>query len=54
MPSLHDTDKALAEQALADLSHHTHDDRAGSLAWEVAGCIAALVLALLSAPAFWR
>lgn len=53
MRDLYDTDEALAEQALADAFVHCACDRA-SLAWEVVGCITGLVLALLSAPAFWR
>jgi hypothetical protein len=54
MPDLYATDEGLAEQALSDAFACTREDRAGSLAWEVAGCIAGLVLALLSTPAFWR
>jgi hypothetical protein len=54
MRSLYDTDAALAEHATADVFTHTCDDRTGALAWEIAGCIAGLVLALLSAPTFWR
>jgi hypothetical protein len=54
MRDLHKSDDALAEQAMADTFTHTRNDRARSLAWEVAGCIAGLVLALLSAPPFWR
>ncbi|WP_298233910.1 hypothetical protein [uncultured Azohydromonas sp.] len=52
MGDLYATDAALAEQAVADAFTHTRNDRTGSFAWEVAGCIAGLVLALLSAPAF--
>jgi hypothetical protein len=54
MPDLYALDAALAEQALADLFAGTRNSRAGSLLWEVAGCIAGLLLALASAPAFWR
>ncbi|WP_157118895.1 hypothetical protein [Azohydromonas lata] len=53
MADLYATDATLAEQAVADAFAHARNDRAGSLAWEVAGCIAGLLLALLSAPAFW-
>jgi hypothetical protein len=53
MHRLYDTDDTLAEQALADAFRHTRNDHARSLAWEIAGCVAGLVLALLSAPAFW-
>jgi hypothetical protein len=54
MRSLYNIDEALAEQALADAFTHRACDRAGSLAWEVAGRITGLALALLSAPTFWR
>jgi hypothetical protein len=54
MPDPYATDAAVAGQAVVDACIHTRTDRAGSLAWKVAGCSATLVLALLSAPASWR
>ena len=52
MPDLHNTDEALAEQAMADAFACTRDDRARSFPWDVLGFIAGLLLALLSAPFF--
>ncbi|WP_157118925.1 hypothetical protein [Azohydromonas lata] len=49
MPDVHDTDKALAKQAAADVFDHTRD-RPRSFPWDVLGFIAALLLALASAP----
>ncbi len=52
MPDLHDTDDALADQAVADAFACTRDDRARSFRWDVLGFIAGVLLALLSAPFF--
>jgi hypothetical protein len=54
MGSLHDTEDALAEQTVADVFMHACLRLHPCLAWEVARCLARLVLALLSAPTFWR
>jgi hypothetical protein len=50
MPDLHDTDKALAEQATADVFNHTRNDRAWSFPWDLLGFIAGLLLTLATAP----
>jgi hypothetical protein len=56
MRDLYEPDEALAEHAFAH-AHAFSCTRNGfprDLAWEIAGCIAGLVLAVLSAPAFWN
>jgi hypothetical protein len=54
MPDLYEPDEALAEQAFAHAFTCTRNDFPLALAWEIAGCITGLVLAVLSAPAFWN